>query len=223
MITIAVPKGRLLANIQRYFAERGMPFDFEGRQLISADRVAADDNGDGTDGSGGIGGRDSGAGDIRWILVKNSDVPTYVSSATAALGIVGSDILDEQRHRLFRHLAFPFGEAKMCLINGRDDNKNQLHNGVKIASKYTVASRRYLSQLGISGSIYTLNGSLELAPLLGLAPFIIDIVQTGKTLASNNLKICAEIMTTQVHLVSNPAYYKVYYKSVDTLIHSLRN
>lgn len=196
MITIAIPKGRLQSEIAAYFSARDIKCQFSGRQLISENRSYS----------------------IRWILVKNSDVPLYVSNGTAALGIVGSDILREHERPLFCHLTFPFGKAKMCLINMREEVQNELHNGVKIASKYVNTTRNYLLRLGISGSIYPLNGSLELAPLLGLASFIIDIVQSGKTIESNNLKICEEITPTEVYLVSNPAYYKVYHTSVDKLI-----
>ena len=200
MITIAVPKGRLQHNIAEHFSVRGIRCHFTGRQLISKDNAHT----------------------IRWILVKNSDVPTYVATGIAALGIVGSDILGEHTHHLFRHFAFPFGKAKMCLINRQEETHNTLHNGVQVASKYTTAARNYLIKMGIAGSIYPLNGSLELAPLLGLAPFIIDIVQTGTTLASNNLKICTEIASTEICLISNPAYYKIYYKTVDTLIRAMQ-
>lgn len=207
MITVAVPKGRLLTDIRDYFAQCDMPFDFHGRELITT--------------APGVNGTEHGA-TIRWILVKNIDVPTYVSSGAAALGIVGSDILDEYPHPLFRHVVFPFGKANLCLINRQDATQNELHNGVKIASKYRAASKRYLSKLGISGSIYPLNGSLEIAPLLELSPFIIDIVQSGETIKSHRLKVCATISATRVWLVSNPAYYKVYYESVDKLTHVLR-
>lgn len=210
MITIAIPKGRLLADIRDYFGARGMPFDFSGRELIA-------------EGIGINTPEEEGIQRIRWILVKNIDVPIYVADGSAALGVVGSDVLGESHQRLFRHFSFPFGGARLCLINREDNPSNELHNGVRIASKYRLASEQYLSRLGISGSIYPLNGSLELAPLLQLAPFIIDIVQTGETLKSNRLKICTDISSTAVWLVSNPAYYKVNYKSVDTLIRALHS
>jgi len=200
VITIAIPKGRLQSDIAEYCGARGIACEFEGRQLVTEDTERG----------------------VRWILVKNSDVPLYVASGIAALGIVGSDILDESHQHVFRHIVFPFGQAKLCLINKKDSAHNELHNGIKIASKYVAASKRYLAQLGISGSIYFLHGSLELAPLLGLAPFIIDIVQSGATIASNNLKICAEIAATHVYLISNPAYYKIYHEYVDTLINTLQ-
>lgn len=210
MITIAIPKGRLLTDIKDYFDKRGLPFHFSGRELIAESESVH---------QLGI----KSIEQIRWILVKNIDVPIYVANGIASLGIVGSDILNESRHHLFQHISFPFGGAKLCLINREGDLSNELHNGVRIASKYRMASEQYLSHLGISGSVYPLNGSLELAPLLKLAPFIIDIVQTGETLKSNGLKICTEISSTAVWLVSNPAYYKVNYKSVDTLIKVLNN
>lgn len=225
MMTIAIPKGRLLPDIQSYFAERNMAFEFIGRKLLAEGPGGA---GGGTVAAAGAGAAGSGGTDadkherIRWILVKNSDVPTYVDRGIATLGIVGSDVLDESRRRLFRHFAFPFGKAKLCLINRKDAHSDDLHNGVRIASKYPVASGEYLAHLGISGTIHPLNGSLELAPLLALAPFIIDIVQTSETLKSNQLKVCDTIAQTNVWLISNPAYYKVNYKSVDNLIEALQ-
>lgn len=195
-ITIALPKGRLLAYIENHFIKRNLYCNFGGRALICEDVV----------------------NNIRWILVKNSDVPIYVHTGVAEMGIAGSDILNEYDYPISRLHSFDFGQAALCLIAQTASTYKDVYNGVKIASKYPHTTKRYLQKQGIEAQIIQLNGSLEIAPILQLAPFIVDIVQTGTTLTTHNLKVCETIATTEIVLVANLAYYKINAVYVDNLV-----
>ena len=188
LITIAIPKGRIFEKIKDAIEKNGGNLDFEGRSLISEDKELG----------------------VRWQLVKNVDVPAYVNNGTAHLGIVGSDILDEYPDFIATLHAFEFGSAQMALITTEENSAAELYNGVTIATKYPVATQEYLSSRGIDGRIIKLNGSLELAPLLKLAPFIVDIVETGTTIKNHNLVEVEDLGTTKVLLAANPAYYKLH-------------
>ncbi len=191
LITIAIPKGRIFEKIKGVLKDNGVVLDFAGRSLISEDKELG----------------------VRWQLVKNVDVPAYVNNGTAHLGIVGSDILDEYPDFIATLHAFEFGSARMALITTQKNQENQdaeLYNGVTIATKYPVATQEYLDFKGIDGRIIKLNGSLELAPLLKLAPFIVDIVETGTTMKNHNLVEVDDLDTTKVLLAANPAYYKLH-------------
>ena len=198
-ITFALPKGRILEEITREFNAHGVACAFDDRLLIAENKQLG----------------------IRWLSVKNIDVPIYVHNGIAKLGIVGSDILGEYTFPLTKLHRFTFGAAKLALITTIDNAKNDLYNGATIATKYPVAAREYLHRIGVEARLIKLNGSLELAPLLGLAPYIIDIVQTGTTIRQHNLTICAEIANTSILLIANRSYYKLYHQDVDNLIDRL--
>ena len=188
LITIAIPKGRIFEKVKDVIEKNGGNLDFEGRSLIAEDIDLG----------------------IRWQLVKNVDVPTYVNNGKAALGIVGSDILGEYPDPIATLHTFKFGGARMVLITTEENSNTGLYNGVTIATKYPVTTQEYLDRKGIDGKIIKLNGSLELAPLLQLAPFIVDIVESGDTIRDNNLKKVDIFGTTKVLLAAKPAYYKLH-------------
>ena len=162
--------------------------------------------------------RDS-TGTLRFLLVKNHDLPTYVGHGIAGLGICGDDLIAESRHRFYRLATLPFGASRMCLVAARGAPPAcHQPGGVKVATKYPAQARAYFHDRGIPVEVVRLSGSVELAPVLGLAPFIVDIVETGRTLAAHDLEVVAELAPIRVRLVANPAYYKVHYREVEAVV-----
>ena len=197
-ITFALPKGRVFEDIVRYMTARGIRCVFKERQLIAYDKELS----------------------IRWLLVKNSDVPIYVDNGTAMLGISGSDMLAEYNSPLCRLAALPFGGARMSLICRSDYDYDTLRlvSGVRVATKYPNTARLYFKQRGVEAALIELHGSLELAPLLGLAPYIVDIVQSGATIRAHNLQECATLFETKMVVIANNSLYKYNYAAVNKLL-----
>lgn len=205
-LTLALPKGRLEEQVQDHFATRGIEFSFKDRKLVAQD-------------SQGI---------FEIMLVKNVDLPTYVHHGIAGLGVCGEDVLYESGYDFFRLLPLPFGGTKICLaakkelaqtIRAHQDWKEAIRNGgLRIASKFTRFTRDYFQNLGFPVDLIKLNGSVELAPVLGLAPFIVDLVETGSTLKAHNLEVVQVLQEIGVFLVANPAYYKYHYRHIDQVL-----
>ncbi|MEM5948593.1 ATP phosphoribosyltransferase [Spirochaetia bacterium 38H-sp] len=200
-LTMALPKGRLLKQVQRFFSEKGIEIDTtDDRKLVIGDK----DN------------------SLRIFLVKNSDLPTYISHGIAGLGICGEDVLGESSANLLKLAAMPFGSTRMCLAGKKEANENDIYSRrLSIATKFPHFTRNYYHKMGISVEIIKLNGSVELAPVLGLTPYIVDLVETGSTLKANNLKVLKELAKINVYLVANPAYYKINYDRVEKLLSKL--
>lgn len=179
-ITIALPKGRIadevLAIMGRIFND---DFSFLDRKLILQ------------------------KGDFRFLLVRNQDVPSYVLHKAADLGVVGLDVLEENRLDIIRLLDLQIGKCKVVLGSKNDEvldfNKPQL----KIATKMPNITRDFFSKKAVATEIIKLYGSIELAPLVGLADAIVDIVETGNTMKQHNLKIDEVIMESSAFLIAN--------------------
>ena len=200
-LTLALPKGRLFDQVLEHFAARGLKIKVEDRKLVAGDE----------------------AGTLRIFLVKNSDLPVYVTHGIAGLGICGSDVIYESGYTFFRLLEFPFGGTKMCLASRSSQSSDEDVKRLKVATKYPRFTRDYFHGKGIPVEIIKLNGSVELAPVLGLTPFIVDLVETGSTLTANNLKVVEVLDTVRVHLIANPAYYKVHYSQIDRFVKFLKD
>jgi len=195
-ISLAVPKGRLLKRVTDLFEQNGICIDLEDRKLTATDSDKR----------------------IRVILVKNSDLPTYVNFGIAGLGICGDDVLYESAYHFYRLHSFPFGATRMCLAGKKTAPSTEDARHMTIATKYPRFATDYYHSLGIPVKIIKLGGSVELAPVLGLAPFIVDLVETGETLKANNLEIIEVLKNIGVHLIANPAYYKLHYKRIDEIV-----
>ena len=204
-LTIALPKGRLLDLIMDRFQDRGLRFRFKDRKLIT----------------------ESEDGSLRGFLVKNSDLPTYVHHNIAGLGICGEDVLYESGFNFFKLMAFDFGKTKMSIAGPQsqgEEKGEEWHPSAEltVATKFPAFTRDYFHALGIPVQIIKLNGSVELAPQLGLAPFIVDLVETGNTLKANKLEIKKDLKPIDVYMIANPAYYKINYRTINALIERLR-
>ena len=179
-LTIALPKGRIadevLAIMGKIFAE---DFSFLDRKLILQ------------------------KGDFRFLLVRNQDVPIYVLHQAADLGVVGLDVLEENRLDIIRLLDLQIGKCKVVLGSKNDEvldfNKPQM----KIATKMPNITRDFFSKKAVATEIIKLYGSIELAPLVGLSDAIVDIVETGSTMKQHNLKVDEVIMESSAFLIAN--------------------
>ena len=179
-LTIALPKGRIadevLAIMGKIFAE---DFSFLDRKLILQ------------------------KGDFRFLLVRNQDVPIYVLHQAADLGVVGLDVLEENRLDIIRLLDLRIGKCKVVLGSKNDEvldfNKPQM----KIATKMPNITRDFFSKKAVATEIIKLYGSIELAPLVGLSDAIVDIVETGSTMKQHNLKVDEVIMESSAFLIAN--------------------
>lgn len=202
-LTLALPKGRLQDNMLALLATSGIDLDFDGRKLVardSAERVEA-------------------------ILVKNSDLPTYVTHGVAGLGVCGDDVLIESEAPLLRLQTLAFGSTSMCLAglpqDADRDYRITKHGVMEVATKFPRFTRTHFNSIGIPVELIKLNGSVELAPILGLAPYIVDLVETGSTLKANGLVVLEELRKIEVHLVANPAYYKIHFRRIHEFMESL--
>jgi len=198
-LTLALPKGRLFDQTQEYFAKAGIHFSFEKRKLVAWDESRT----------------------LKIMLVKNADLPTYVHHGIAGLGVCGDDVIYESGYEFNRLRSFPFGGTKICLAGQKDAPREDNKGPLTLATKFTHFTTDYFHKLGIPVKIIKLNGSVELAPILGLAPYIVDLVETGGTLKANNLEVVEKLADIEVFFIANPAYYKLRYQQINNLLETI--
>ncbi len=155
------------------------------------------------------------------ILVKGPDVLTYLNNGTVQIGIVGSDILDEQNNSQYPMLDLSVGKCRFVLASTEDFNPRNPRRKI-IATKYPNITKRYFQSIGEDVEIIKIEGSVELAPLTGLADAIVDIVETGRTLRENNLKVYAKLQPVNTKLVVNRLGLRQYRQQIKELVASLR-
>ena len=159
MITVALPKGRIAEDTLAIFREIfGSKFTFEDRKLILDE------------------------GNFRFLMVRNQDIPTYVTEGAADIGVVGLDVLEEHRPDVVRLLDLKIGVCRVCVGIKNEDELDLTKPELKIATKMPNIARAYFAQKAIALKIIKLYGSIELAPLVGLADAIVDVVETGSTM-----------------------------------------
>jgi ATP phosphoribosyltransferase len=168
-----------------------------------------------------------GADRITLVTMRPSDVPTYVEAGAADVGITGKDVLLEQSDRvLYELLDLGFGRCRMVLAGRRGDarlGESQRRLGMmRIATKYPRIAERHFEQTGRQVEVIEVKGSVELAPLTGLADGIVDLVATGRTLAENDLEVREEIVECTARFVANRVAHKLRATEVDELISKLR-
>ena len=188
MINIALPKGRLGEKVYDLLekAGYGCPSIREQGRRLTFESV---ENG------------------VRYFWVKPSDVPIYVERGAADVGIAGKDILLEHSPDVYELCDLGFGKCRMAVAakrGFRDDNRRPL----KVATKFVNIAKDYYSKMSRDIDVIKLNGSIELAPLLGLSDVIVDIVETGATLRENGLEVKEEIVDISARLIANKAAYK---------------
>ena len=184
MLTIALPKGRIaeqtLEKFENVFNEK---FIFEDRKLILKK-----------------------AG-FTFLNVRNQDVPTYVMHGAADLGVVGLDVLEEKEYDLIKLLDLKIGQCKVAIGLRAGDKIDWTKSEITVATKHTTIAKKFFESKAMAVNIVKLYGSIELAPLVGLADCIVDIVETGETMKQNGLIVGDTIMQSSVFLISNKNSY----------------
>jgi len=205
-LTIALAKGRILDETLPLFAQAGIVADEDpatSRKLILAT------NRDG----------------IRFLMVRPSDVPTYVQYGAADAGIAGKDVLLEHGSEgLYQPVDLGIGRCRLVVATRRSfDWAGTVQRGarIRVATKYVKTAREHFAQKGMHVDLIRLYGSMELAPLVGLADVIVDLVSTGNTLRANDLVAVEDIMPITSRLVVNPGALKLKRAAMQPLIDAL--
>ena len=160
------------------------------------------------------------AAGIRYFLVKPSDVAIYVEHGAADIGIVGKDILVESGADVYELLDTGLGKCRMC-VAGPQDFTDDPARTLRVATKFVRIAKDYYADQGRDIDMIQLNGSIELAPLLGLSDVIVDIVETGTTLRENHLQVLTEFLPISARLIANRASYQFHRREIDTLLQKL--
>jgi ATP phosphoribosyltransferase len=166
-------------------------------------------------------------GPLNLITMRPSDVPTYVEAGAADLGVTGKDVIAEQHDRVvYEILDLGFGSCRMVLAGRRGDERlgesERRLGAMRIATKYPRTAELYFERTGRQAEVIEVKGSVELAPLAGLADGIVDLVDTGRTLADNDLEVREEIATSSARLIANRITHKLRAAEVDGLVDRLR-
>jgi len=205
MLTVALSKGRLLEPTVRFLERAGIRVP-EG--LLDSRRLIAPDD----------------EGRYRFLLVKPMDLPTYVEYGVAAAGICGRDVLLEVRPDLHQPLDLGFGRCTLVVAGkaGADAATGNVLSTTRVATKYPRTAERYFRSRGLPVEVVYLSGSVELAPNLGLADTIVDLVETGRTLQENGLEVLDHIADSSARVVVNRASFHVRHEEVRAFLESLR-
>jgi ATP phosphoribosyltransferase len=203
-LTLALPKGRLLDSALETLRAVGVHgVDQDSRRLIFDDARLG----------------------LRLLFLKPADVPAYVTYGAAHLGIVGKDILLEQEPDVYEPVDLGFGVCRLVVAEPRElweRDDPARWSWVRVATKYPRLTEQYFSARGVQVEIVRLDGSIELAPLVGLAERIVDLVQSGETLRANGLVEVAEITRSTARLIVNRAAMKTEYAAISDLVDRLR-
>lgn len=161
---------------------------------------------------------------LKFFLAKAPDVPTYVEYGAADIGVVGRDTILEEGRRLFEVLDLGFGKCKMCVAGPKSANELLLHHElIRVATKYpNIAKDYFYNKKHQTVEIIKLNGSIELAPIVGLSEVIVDIVETGSTLRENGLDVLEEICPLSARMVVNQVSMKMENERITKLITDLK-
>ena len=200
-LNIALPKGRLGEKVYAMFEKAGFPCDGikeNSRKLIFENEELG----------------------VRYFWVKPSDVAIYVERGAADIGVAGKDILLEYEPETYELLDLGMGKCRMAVAakaSFRDDPRRKL----RVATKFSSIARQHYLSKGRDIDIIHLNGSIELAPILGLSDVIVDIVETGTTLKENDLAVVETIVPISARLIANKASYKFKQAQIDAIIQSI--
>lgn len=202
MITIALPKGRLGNSVYRLLSEMG----YDCESILEDNRKLIFEN------------VEKG---VRYLLIKPSDVSVYVEHGAADIGIVGKDVLLERNSDVYELFDLGLGKCRMCVAapNGYSDD---LSSVLRVATKYPNIARDYYKRLNRDIEIIKLNGSIEIAPIVGLSDVIVDLVETGSTLKENDLSVYEEIVPISARFIANKGSYKFKTNEISEMIEKLR-
>ena len=160
---------------------------------------------------------------IKMFLAKASEVPTYVEYGAADIGVVGKDTLLEEGRRLYEVLDLGFGKCRMCVCGPKSAAEYLQHQElIRVATKYpNIAKDYFYNQRNQTVEIIKLNGSIELAPIVGLSEVIVDIVETGSTLRENGLEVLEEVCPLSARVVVNPVSMRMENERITRLLNEL--
>ena len=204
-LTIALTKGRLAKQTMKLLEQIGISCeemnDPATRKLIFTDEARR----------------------LRFFLAKGPDVPTYVEYGAADIGVVGEDTIMEEDRKIYEVLDLGFGKCRMCVAG--PESAGKLLNGqqqIRVATKYPKIARDYFNETkNQTVEIIKLNGSIELAPIVGLSEVIVDIVETGSTLKSNGLKVLEEVCPLSARVVVNPVSMRMENERITALLRDM--
>ena len=161
---------------------------------------------------------------LQFFLAKASDVPTFVEYGAADIGVVGKDTIDEEGRKLYEVLDLNLGKCRMCVAGPKSAEELLKHGErIRVATKYPAIAKNYFyNKKHQTVEIIKLNGSVELAPIVGLSEVIVDIVETGSTLRENGLEVLEEIYPLSARIVVNQVSMKMEQERITKLINGLR-
>ena len=201
MINIALPKGRLGEKVYAMFEKAG----YECPAIKENNRKLIFEN------------EEKG---VRYFWVKPSDVAIYVERGAADIGVAGKDILCEYEPDIYELLDLNMGKCRMC-VAGKKDFYDDTDRTLKVATKFVNIASKYYASISRDIDIIKLNGSIEIAPILGLSDVIVDIVETGTTLKENDLGVLETIMPISARLISNKVSFKFKTDEIERIAESL--
>ncbi len=201
MLNIALPKGRLGERVYGMFERAGVECpdirEENGKRYFENESLG-----------------------IRYFWVKPSDVAIYVERGAADLGVAGRDILLEHRPAVYEMLDLGVGRCSMC-VAGPKDYREDTQKTLRVATKFINVASSYYAALGRDIDIIPLNGSIELAPILGLSDVIVDIVETGTTLRENDLAVMETIFPISARLIANRASYAFNRVRIEAIVRAM--
>ncbi|CAN5518871.1 ATP phosphoribosyltransferase [soil metagenome] len=205
-LRIAVPKGAIFEDALMALGAAGLPVDVlrdNGRKLVYR------------------------SGDTEFIVSRPTDVPVFVEHGAADVGIVGKDVLEEQQPNVMELKDLGTGGCRMILAaqeNRAEEVRKSISHAevVRVATKFPNIARRYFEGIGRQAEVIALHGSIELAPLVGLAECIVDLTATGTTLRENNLTILDDISSSTARVIANRGSYRLRHQQVAGLVDAMK-
>ncbi len=203
ILNVALPKGRLGEKVYDMFEKAGFPcpsIKEPNRKLIFENEAVG----------------------VRYFWVKPSDVAIYVERGAADIGVCGKDILLEYAPDVYELYDLDIGKCRMA-VAAKNDFADDPERTLKVATKFAHIAKNYYDSLGRDIDIIHLNGSIEIAPILGLSDVIVDIVETGTTLKENDLSVVETIVPISARLIANKASFKFKSKQIESIVRSMEN
>jgi len=204
-LTIALPKGKLFAPSADLLSRIGVSANDvheKSRKLVISNEEKK----------------------VRFIITKTADLPTYVEYGAADIGIIGKDVLLEERKDVYELLDLKFGLCRLMVAVPQAIKKDKISDyaHMRVATKYPNVAERFFRDMGIQMEIIKLNGSIELAPMVGLAEIIVDIVETGRTLKENQLLEVAQIHQSTARFIANRVSMKMKFDRIHAIVGDLK-
>ena len=201
MLNIALPTGRLGEKVYAMFEKAGFPcpaIHEDNRKLIFENEELG----------------------LRFFWAKPSDVPIYVERGVADIGVAGKDILLEYLPDVYELLDLQLGKCRMAVAAPRDFHDDPRRT-LRVATKFSRIAKNYYDAQGRDIDIIHLNGSIEIAPIIGLSDVIVDIVETGTTLRENNLEVFATVVPISARLIANKAGFKFKNATIEEIVRGI--